>query len=108
MNQRTATPESTQTCFLGADCTWIGPGHAMAFAQDQIAFAEKEGWRDSVVESVSRGGWITLAAVDDSTRQLVWSHANLLSALRQGDPVAIHDSHHVLASGPLRINVLVI
>jgi hypothetical protein len=109
MNQRTtvAAPATT-TCFLGADCSWIGPGHAMAFAQDEIASDDRDGWRDTVVDTVTPGGWLALTAVDGSERVIAWNHSDLVGALSPGDPVAINPAQHVLAVGQRRFNVLVI
>ena len=109
MNQRTtvAAPATT-TCFLGADCSWIGPGHSMAFAQEEIASDDHEGWRDTVVDTVTSGGWLALTTVDSDERIFAWNHSDLLSALAPGDPVAINAGNHVLAAGTRRFNVLVI
>ena len=109
MNQRTtvAAP-ATHTCFLGADCSWIGAGHAMAFAQDEIASADERGWRDTVVDAVTPGGWLALTTVDSAERMTAWNHSDLISTLSPGDPVAINVESHVLAVGDFRFNVLVV
>lgn len=107
MNQRTFSPATTTpTCFLGPTCSWIGPGHAMAFAQDHIADAESSGWHDAIVEEVTAGGWIRLSAVHGTASILVWNHADLSAVMAAGDPVAVNPKHHVLAAGDYRFNVL--
>lgn len=109
MNQRrTIAAPATHTCFLGSDCSWIGAGHAMAFAQDEIASDDESGWRDSVIDAVSPGGWLSLTAVETHDHLLVWNHSDLVSALSPGDPVAINVDRHVLAVGQFRFNVLVV
>ena len=109
MNQSsTVAAPATHTCFLGADCSWIGAGHAMAFAQDEIASADECGWRDTVVDIVTPGGWLNLTTVATGDHMLVWNHSDLISALSPGDPVAINVERHVLAVGEFRFNVLVV
>lgn len=103
----TTSPTTATTCFLGPNCTWIGPGHSLAFAQDHIALSERNGWRDAVVRSVTPGGWIGLSVVEDDARMLVWSHADVTTALAPGAPVAVNLDHHVLVAGPSVFNVLI-
>lgn len=109
MSHHSAAPAPTAatTCFLGSDCTWIGPGHSLAFAQDHIALAEQRGWRDAVVSSVTPGGWIGLSILDDDATMLVWSHADVSNALTPGEPAAVNLKHHVLVAGPSVFNVLI-
>ena len=109
MSQRIApaAPTTSTTCFLGAHCTWIGPGHSLAFAQDHIALADHRGWRDALVHSVTPGGWISLTIVDDDAQMLLWSHSDVASTLVAGEPAAVNVKHHVLVAGPSVYNVLV-
>ena len=107
MNQRTAAPATSITCFLGAHCTWIGAGHSLAFAQDHIALADRRGWRDAVVHAVTPGGWISLTIVDDDSHALLWTHSDVASTLVVGEPAALNLKHHVLVAGPSIFNVLV-
>jgi protein involved in sex pheromone biosynthesis len=80
----------------------------MAFAQDEIASADASGWRDTVVDAVTPGGWLALTTVDSDERLTAWNHSDLASALSPGDPVAINVEQHVLAVGDFRFNVLVV
>lgn len=108
MNRHIAVAPSTPTCFLGPSCSWIGPGHSMAFAQDHIADSEREGWHDSIVEELTAGGWIRLSALHGAASVLIWNHADLSAFLAVGDPVAVNAKRHVLAAGDHRFNVLVV
>lgn len=38
---------------------------------------------------------------------LVWSHADVTTALAPGAPVAVNLDHHVLVAGPSVFNVLI-
>ena len=87
-------------------CAKTTPGHSLRPLQLRVSTATPSKWRDGIVTSVARNGWIEIALIESGTAW-VWNHTDLSREASVGTPVALHSLYGTLALGSERVNVLV-
>lgn len=134
MTKLTRVEHSLQCNHAGDNqCVNQGAGHAMSAIQQRVVAATPSRWRDGIVRSVTRDGWIAVdlleaarinraqidraqvdraridrAQIDESQTVWLWHHADMTALNITGQPVAVHDKYSALAIGAERFSVLAV
>lgn len=97
-------------CASGEACSSAAPGHGVHLIQTRIAAARSSEWLDGVVTAVDpASGEVTLSPLAAGDPLRLWAIAFAgATNVTVGDPVALHESAHLLAAGTQRVNVAVL
>ncbi len=102
MNRQPASASLHSVCTaeFGMECGRAAEGHSLHPMRKRLAAATPSKWADAIVVSVTDDGWVELVSVETAAVARVWNHQNLAeTALRVGEPVALHTTYSVLAIG---------
>jgi hypothetical protein len=113
----------------GDVCASTEVGHSVSAIRRIVSGATPSKWRDGIVTGVSgdspehgHAGWLRIELLEPSAPSKpgtgepetgeagtvwVWNHSDLSTALRAGEPVALHALYGILAVGAERFSVLV-
>ena len=104
-------------------CVNQGAGHEIRPMQARLTAAAPGQWSDGIVVRATTDGWIGIAMLGPAdeadpsdalpydalpTTLWVWNHADHSAQLTNGQPVAVHPLHNVLAHGSSRISIVTI